>query len=515
MAPLEARRGPELVVALAGAVGTDTKHVLEVLTEEFRQVGYTSCEVRLSRILNEVPEIPGFSRQLRDTYGSEYERIRDYMDAGSELRKSTGRGDIFALLAVSKIRSLRQAATGDVSEPADRVVYIINSLKHPEEANTLRDIYGRAFSQISIFSTRDRRIETLTKMIRDSSPAMGTNYSEAKAVELINRDEYEGIRLGQRFSDVFPLGDLFVDNDSRATLAAQTRRYVELLFGHPFHTPTMYEYGMYHAYSASLRSADLSRQVGAAIFRFDGDIVSVGCNEVPRSGGGQYWADDPSDSRDFQLGYDSNAKYRQNLLADFVERLKAASWLAGGMKAEGTAELVSKLNEDDGVLEGSQIKSILEFGRAVHAEMAAISAAAKIGLSISGGKLFCTTFPCHLCARHIVAAGIEEVFFIEPYPKSLVSELYQDSVVVEPSEVGSRKVRFMPFVGVAPRSYQYLFAPLGDRKDSSGDSAIWRASEAEPKVRRYVLSYLFIEEDTLVMIPNLIPSLTRSGDPSG
>lgn len=60
------------------------------------------------------------------------------------------------------------------------------------------------------------------------------------------------------------------------------------------------------AYSASLRSAQFGRQVGAAITSQDGDILSVGCNEVPKAGGGQYWERDEGDERDHLKGLDSN-----------------------------------------------------------------------------------------------------------------------------------------------------------------------------------------------------------------
>lgn len=50
----------------------------------------------------------------------------------------------------------------------------------------------------------------------------------------------------------------------------------------------------------------------------------------------------------------------------------------------------------------------------VHAEMAAISTAARLGLSLAGSSLYCTTFPCHNCSKHIVATGVSEVFYLEP-----------------------------------------------------------------------------------------------------
>ncbi|MFO2375906.1 cytidine deaminase, partial [Pseudomonas aeruginosa] len=72
------------------------------------------------------------------------------------------------------------------------------------------------------------------------------------------------------------------------SLKAQLWRVIDILFGQPYVTPTFDEYAMFMAFSASLRSADLSRQVGAVLTRDEG-IISTGANDVPKAGGGLYW----------------------------------------------------------------------------------------------------------------------------------------------------------------------------------------------------------------------------------
>lgn len=93
---------------------------------------------------------------------------------------------------------------------------------------------------------------------------------------------------------------------------------------------------------AALRSADLSRQVGAAICAAEGEIVSVGCNEVPKTFGGQYWPEDNPDGKDFQLGYDSNTKQRDAALKEAFDRLVQVGLLADD------AELGSFMGAIDG-----------------------------------------------------------------------------------------------------------------------------------------------------------------------
>src|SRR5882724_4975159 len=112
--------------------------------------------------------------------------------------------------------------------------------------------------------------------------------------------------------------------------------------------------------------------------------------------------------------------------------------------------------------------------------MAAITDAARRGISIKNGVLYSTTFPCHLCARHIVSSGIQRVVYIEPYPKSLAEDLYSDSLTVDAEEPSDAKVAFEPFVGIAPTFYELAFRLLpGSRKDSRGSARDWLPATAE------------------------------------
>ena len=65
-------------------------------------------------------------------------------------------------------------------------------------------------------------------------------------------------------------------------------RILDLIFGSPYLTPTFDEYAMFMAFTSSLRSADLSRQVGAVIAN-NNEIIASGANDSPRAGGGLYW----------------------------------------------------------------------------------------------------------------------------------------------------------------------------------------------------------------------------------
>ena len=139
------------------------------------------------------------------------------------------------------------------------------------------------------------------------------------------------------------------------------------------------------------------------------------------------------------------------------------------------------------LMKGSHLANSIEYFRAVHAEMAAIVDAARRGVSVKDGILFCTTFPCHDCAKHIVAAGIQRVVYIEPYPKSLAPELYLDSIAIDqPRPKGLQGgagavgyVGFESFVGIAPSQYMTLFE-MGQRKTKMGDVATPKKTVVKP-----------------------------------
>ena len=134
----------------------------------------------------------------------------------------------------------------------------------------------------------------------------------------------------------------------------------------------------------------------------------------------------------------------------------------------------------------------LEYGRVVHAELAAICDAARLGRSIDQAILYCTTFPCHVCAKHIVAAGIDRVVFLEPYPKSLVAALHLDSIQIEGGDRGNYQafnaVKFEHFFGVTPRRYREVFERT-KRKDQDGNFLPYKEGTPDT-IRRHQVSLL-------------------------
>jgi cytidine deaminase len=189
-----------------------------------------------------------------------------------------------------------------------------------------------------------------------------------------------------------------------------------------------------------------------------GAVISVGGNEVPRAGGGQYGFID-SGGRDEDLGVDYSTQSLRALVGDTVVKLAAADWLSADRSRQFHADKDLLAREAFDALKAAKadLLNIIEFQRSVHAEAAAIVGAARRGIAVDGSTMYCTTYPCHLCAKEIVCAGITRVYYIEPYPKSRAEVMYGESIHDKVDSDNDKFVAFVPFIGVTPRAYRRLF----------------------------------------------------------
>jgi cytidine deaminase len=469
--------GPEIFIGLVGAVGTDLEALTEAITNSLKEVSYTTSVVKLSQLLQGFPKWKGLPLQPED------DRIREHMKAGSEFREILARGDALAAYSIGEIRNHREDVTGNIDKLAPRHAYVLRSLKHPDEAAFLKRVYGQYFFLVGAYSPRDDRLSNLAHRIAESRGSIRAEDFEDKARELNRIDEEEtDAPLGQNVRGTFPLADVFVDTREKTSMRQAIERFIQILFGHPFHTPTEAEYGMFIAKAAALRSAALPRQVGAAIASENGDVVAMGTNEVPKFLGGLYWPGDSNDGRDFKLGFDVSDRMKRNSLSEILNRLSWHGWIA---RDKEELDPKDRVQEAMAIMKGTQLMKTIEFIRAVHAEVAAILNAGLHGISVKGCTLYTTTFPCHDCARHIVASGIRRVIYIEPYPKSLAVEFHEDSIAVDQVREPCDRVNFKPFVGIAPRRYMEFF-DIGQlvRKKDDGQIIDWNSLKytAAPKL---------------------------------
>ncbi|MGA7871897.1 MAG: anti-phage dCTP deaminase [Candidatus Binatus sp.] len=493
---IDGRLRPEIIFGLVAAIGTPIDLFTETLSEALSVRGYRSETVPLSY----------FARGIRmetappPEGAAEYERLDSLIKLNNELREKTGRGDILARFAAASIGAKRSGPTAAIRDTA----FILRQLKHPHEVQLLREIYGERFYLIGLYCGRDERENTLH---------VHGKMKLEQAQELIERDQYEPPKFGQKFRDTFHRADVFVpfsqSSDVQERQRKQVERFLALVFDEDLLTPTRDEYGMFMAFAASLRSAQRSRQVGASILSDRGEVLSVGTNEVPKFGGGEYWEGDDPDQRDHKRGEDSSEKMRNSILNEVFQVLRP-EWnsLSESDRSKIVADTREKLESAD-----ARIMKLTEFGRAVHAEMAAIVGAARVGMSVSGATLYTTTFPCHVCAKHIIDAGLKRVVYIEPYPKSLAGELHEDSLSID-EFAGAGKIACEPFLGIAPRRYVDFYSMTtreGLLKISGERSGSAQEGQLASEVAAAELSYVQRERLAAKLLQSILPSGTGGG----
>ncbi len=71
-----------------------------------------------------------------------------------------------------------------------------------------------------------------------------------------------------------------------------------------------------------------------------------------------------------------------------------------------------------------------ELCRGVHAEQNAVIQAAYFGASIKDASIYTTNFPCVMCAKILVNAGIIEVIYKDDYVDPLSKDIMNESKVV-------------------------------------------------------------------------------------
>lgn len=466
---------PEIVVGIVGRMGVDTRRVVGWLSDSLHSMHYQPHHIKITDYL----KTKSFDFTVNES--TIEDRYESYISGCNAIREAARRNDFFASYAIQRIidiRSSSELGSGDPAIPAERVAYIIDQIKRPEEADALRSVYGQQFILVSCHIPRDLRVQTLAQKIAEGHASVPKAEKwQAIARDLIDRDENESSKpFGQRVSDVFPKADLVIDARNEKTASPTLTRFFEALFGNFKVSPTRAEFFQNIAYQVSLTSCDTARQVGAAVER-DGEILAVGYNEAPKAQGGTYWAEDGLDARDVALGKDANTVRKRQMVADIVRRLRDSGALRDGEIADH--EIEAKFIDGDGPLKKSQIMDTLEYGRAVHAEMAVISSLARKGVAVQGGSLYCTTFPCHNCAKHIVASGIKNVYYLEPYEKSFADDLYPDSIAIDSSLDDQELVKFNQFIGITPNRFSQLFAKE-KLKDEKGYVIEWSKKSAQP-----------------------------------
>lgn len=451
---LVARQSSDLVFAMVGYVGSGASFVAGVLSEQANTLGFKPLKIKLS---DEIVQRTGITPYKCATIAG----AKRLQDAGDDLRNKHG-ASFVAGLGINQIHKIREQ--DDETKPR---IFIIDSLKHQAEVEVLREIYGSSFYLIAVVCNESTREGRLRKKFKNEPPGQNPD-----VLGSLMKDDRKGTEdFGQQVRKTSQLADFFIANEDQDAggLATQLDRFLLAVTGREVVRPTRDERGMHAAWSASLRSSCMSRQVGAAIVGPNGELLATGTNDPPAPGGGVYQDGSEPDHRCFKWPGDAQRGYCRNDRAkeDIYQHVYAVMKEAGLLGVSTNADAIAK------ALGSTRIGALIEFSRAIHAEMDALLQLARHGGGIpKQTSLFGRVYPCHNCARHIVAAGIGEVVYIEPYDKSMAIELHADAIsdvsVPQTKADDDTRVIFRLFSGVAPRRYAALFEKRRDLKDAHG-----------------------------------------------
>lgn len=488
--------GPELVIALVRPIGVPREALLEPIEAALNRLGYRPVVVRLSSLL-EPSRSPNMS--ATQSFLGEDTRVETLIEAARAFCDRHKQADALAKLAIQEIRRIREVEnehmTGiedTASSPLKRVAFVIDSLKRPAEVTTLRQVYADRFFLIGGFIDEESRIQQFRDKLRSSYKGEPPLVTTQRARDLIIKDDNEPTAFGQNVRKTFPMSDLIVKvelhpgQNSRGHHSLEIARFFDLIFQSPrYSPPTVDELAMHLADTASAMTTALGRKVGACIISRHGKVIALGHNEVPTG-----------ERTDTEIGFDTSDSEIQSLALEVLEDLSRKGFLSDDSK--------QKLADDASVFLGEigdlPLRGLIEFQRPVHAEMTAMMDAARQGIALHEAAIYTTTYPCHLCAKHIVTLGLDPVVYIEPYPKSKAESMYETAV----------KSTFRPFNGVTPRAFGRLFAaPDSDRKAASGALTAWDPKTATPRIPRDFQGFAINDAESVVLHQFIIDSPYR------
>lgn len=313
-----------------------------------------------------------------------------------------------AIIKIIEAYNKEEAYNKANSRPQTRIC--IDAIRNPYEAYYFKDKYS-SFYLISINTEEDARKKRLGQLDEEELQSL-----DETEFDLASRSDY-GIFFHQNIPECLSISDIHLYNpnvnDGRFLfLTEQIIKYIALMLHPGLVTPTHIERCMQTASVASLNSGCLSRQVGAVITGPDFSIKAVGWNEVPA---GQVSCNlrcvsdykknkDPESYSCFEL---EDSKFQEALFA-LEEKASHCGLLDGMTYSYCFKDIYNELK--------GGIKNQV-FTRALHAEENAFLQLSKNGgQGIKGGKLFSTASPCELCSKKAYQLGIQEIYYIDPYP---------------------------------------------------------------------------------------------------
>ena len=331
-----------------------------------------------------------------------------------------------------------------------RVLVVIDALRNPYEVTFFKDRYS-AFYQIAINVDEDTRKSRLFKLNFDESEINSIDDTEYN-----DKDTGDKIFSNQNIRKCIELSDIYIDNSKQtkdySELKKKIVKYITLIMHPGLVTPTHIERTMQIAYDAKMNSGCISRQVGAVVTDAQFAIKSIGWNSVAEN-------QVPCNLRDMKSLIsseykDSFSKYEiEN--DDFRKACEDKNKVFESSNTGGRLYpyCFKDIYNNDVKKEGkNQVHT-----RSLHAEENAFLQISKYGgQGLYGGNLFTTASPCELCAKKAYQLGIENIYYIDPYPG--ISEKHI-------LNCGTNSPKMILFEGVIGRAFSQLYTQIIPYKD--------------------------------------------------
>ncbi|MCF7844510.1 MAG: AAA family ATPase [Kiritimatiellales bacterium] len=258
--------------------------------------------------------------------------------------------------------------------------WVIDGIRNPGESQELEKLNG--YKMVGVSSDT----ETILKRIMERQRG-GEVLKREYILERLEKEKGVGEPPeGQQVRKCLDRCDYMILNEGTLEdLEKKFEHFLRLQAGEE--RPTFDEIFMEIAYTWAKRATCLRRQVGAVIAK-DKQQLTAGYNGAPRG-------------------------------------VPHCAQLGGCLRA--------KLNIPSGQRH--------EICRGTHAEQNAITQAAKFGINIEGSTLYCNCFPCVICTKMILNAGITTVVYDSDYDDPLSKEILGQQSLLELRRYEGRRIR--------------------------------------------------------------------------
>jgi len=151
---------PELFFGLISPIGVDNKKAYTLLADSLRKYSYNSEYFKVTTLMRSVKPT-GFDLNespLEVKYDSRIKyanKIRDVLEFPYAL----------AMMCCMAVRNFRREKKGSPDTYIPKTAYVFDQFKRKEEIDLLRQVYGRLFIAISLYSEKKTRLDQLINRI--------------------------------------------------------------------------------------------------------------------------------------------------------------------------------------------------------------------------------------------------------------------------------------------------------------------------------------------------------------